>query len=259
MIVIKSKDEIEMMAKAAMLTAQMLRDIPQIIKPGISTKQIDEYVDDCIRRGGMTPAFKGYGGFPASACISVNEEVVHGIPSSDRVLQEGDIVSVDLGTVYKEYFSDAARTYPVGRVSPEAERLIRVTEESFFKGLQFCKKGYRLGDVSHAIQVHAESAGFSVVRDFVGHGIGRNLHEDPQIPNYGIPHHGPKLVPGMVLAIEPMITAGDYEVDILMNNWTAVTIDGSLASHYENTVVITEDEPRLLTCLDKDSSSFIIE
>jgi methionyl aminopeptidase len=257
MIIIKSKDEIEIMAKAAMLTAEMLRDIPQIIKPGISTKQIDEYVDNCILKSDMNPAFKGYGGFPASACVSVNEEVVHGIPSSDKVLQEGDIVSVDLGTVYKKYFSDAARTYPVGHISPEAERLIRITEESFFKGLQFCQKGYRLGDVSHAIQIHAENAGFSVVRDFVGHGIGRNLHEDPQIPNYGMPHHGPKLIPGMVLAIEPMITAGDYEVDVLMNNWTAVTIDGSLAAHYENTVVITEGEPRLLTCLDKDSSSFM--
>jgi len=259
MIVIKSKDEIEIMAKAAMLTAEILRDIPQMIKPGISTKQIDDYVEGYICSNGMAPAFKGYGGFPASSCVSVNREVVHGIPSADRILQEGDIVSVDLGTIYKEYYSDAARTYPVGKISPDAEKLIRVTEESFFKGLQCCKKGYRLGDVSHAIQVHAENAGFSVVRDFVGHGIGRNLHEDPQIPNYGTPHHGPKLVPGMVLAIEPMITAGGYEVDVLMNNWTAVTIDGSLAAHYENTVVITEGEPRLLTCLDKDSSSFTIE
>ncbi len=258
MIVIKSKDEIEIMAKAASVTAEMLHALSSIIKPGMSTKDIDDYVEGFIRKNAMVSAFKGYGGFPASACVSVNEEVVHGIPSGDRILLEGDIVSVDLGTVYKEYCSDAARTYPVGNVSEEARRLIRITEESFFKGLAFCKKGYRLGDVSYAIQMHAEAAGFSVIRDFVGHGIGRNLHEDPQIPNYGRPHHGPKLVPGMVLAIEPMIAAGDYEVDVLMNNWTAVTIDGSLSSHYENTVVITEDEPRLLTCLEKDSSAYSI-
>ncbi len=254
MIVIKTPEELEIMARAALVTAGMLRDLSQIIHPGISTKEIDDYVEAVILKNDMLPAFKGYGGFPASACISVNEEVVHGIPSGKRVLKEGDIVSVDLGTVYKEYYSDAARTYPVGRISVQAEKLIRVTEESFFKGLAFCRPGYRLGDVSHAIQTHAEAAGFSVIRDYVGHGIGRHLHEDPQIPNFGRPDRGPKLVPGMVLAIEPMIAAGDFEIDVLMDNWTAVTQDGSLAAHYENTVVITQGEPRLLTCPDRDCS-----
>ena len=171
------------------------------------------------------------------------------IPSKKKILREGDIVSVDLGTIYKDYYSDAARTYPVGKTDTENERLIKVAEESFFEGLKFCRKGNRLGDVSHAIQKYVEQAGFSVIRDYVGHGVGRDLHEDPPVPNYGKAHHGPQLVPGMVLAIEPMIAAGDYDVDVLMNNWTAVTIDGSYAAHYENTVVITEDEPRLLTKL----------
>ena len=249
MIVIKSKEEIELMARAGEVTAMMLDELPRIIKPGITTKDIDHWCEQFILKHDMKPAFKGYGGFPASACVSVNEEVVHGIPSKKRVLREGDIVSVDLGTIYKDYFSDAARTYPVGKVSPEAESLMRVCEESFFEGLKFCRKGNRLGDVSHAIQKYVEQAGFSVIRDYVGHGVGRDLHEDPPVPNYGKAHHGPQLVPGMVLAIEPMIAAGDYDVDVLMNNWTAVTIDGSYAAHYENTVVITEDEPRLLTKL----------
>ena len=249
MIVIKSKEEIELMAKAGEVTAMMLEELPRIIKPGMTTKDIDHWCEQFILKHDMKPAFKGYGGFPASACVSVNEEVVHGIPSKKRVLRDGDIVSVDLGTIYKDYFSDAARTYPVGNISPEAERLIKVCEESFFEGLKFCRKGNRLGDVSHAIQKHVEQAGFSVIRDYVGHGVGRDLHEDPPVPNYGKANHGPQLIPGMVLAIEPMIAAGDYDVDVLMNNWTAVTIDGSYAAHYENTVVITEDEPRLLTKL----------
>ena len=249
MIVIKSKEEIELMARAGEVTAMMLDELPRIIKPGITTKDIDHWCEQFILKHDMKPAFKGYGGFPASACVSVNEEVVHGIPSKKRVLREGDIVSVDLGTIYKDYFSDAARTYPVGKTDDVHAKLIKAAEESFFAGLKFCKKGNRLGDVSHAIQMHVEEAGFTVIRDYVGHGVGRDLHEDPPVPNYGKAHHGPQLVPGMVLAIEPMIAAGDYDVDVLMNNWTAVTIDGSYAAHYENTVVITEDEPRLLTKL----------
>jgi methionyl aminopeptidase len=252
MIVIKTAEELETMACAAAVTAEMLRDLAAFIKPGVSTKDIDDYVEAYILQRDMLPAFKGYGGFPASACVSVNEEIVHGIPSEKKILQEGDIVSVDLGTIYKEYYSDAARTYPVGRIDAQAQKLIRVVEESFFKGLEFCRAGCRLGDVSQAIQQHVEEAGFSVIRDYVGHGIGRNLHEDPQIPNYGRAGRGTKLVPGMVLAIEPMIAAGDFEVDVLADNWTAVTADGSLAAHYENTVVITQDEPLLLTCLDRD-------
>lgn len=249
MIVLKSNEEIELMAKAAEVTAHMLEELPGVILPGMSTKDIDQWCEEYILRHDMKPAFKGYGGFPATACISVNEEVVHGIPSKKRILKEGDIVSVDLGTIYKGFYSDAARTYPVGKISETDERLIRVAEESFFEGLKFCKKGFRLGDVSHAIQQCVEANGFSVIRDFVGHGVGRNLHEDPQIPNYGKANRGPQLVPGMVLAIEPMIAVGEYDVEVLSNEWTAVTIDRSHAAHYENTVVITDGEPRLLTKL----------
>lgn len=247
MIILKSQQEIDLMREAATVTKAMLLELPKIIAPGMSTKDIDDYVEETILRNRMIPAFKGYQGFPACACVSVNEEVVHGIPSKKKLLADGDIVSVDLGTIYKDYYSDAARTYAVGAISEEAQRLITVTEGSFFAGLKFCRPGYRLTDVSHAIQAHAEAAGFSVVRDFVGHGIGRNMHEDPQIPNYGRPGRGPKLAPGMVLAIEPMINAGGYDVEIMPNKWTVETIDSSLSAHYENTVVITEDEPELLT------------
>lgn len=249
MIVLKSNEEIELMAAAAEVTAHMLEELPSVIVPGMSTKDIDRWCEEYILRHDMKPAFKGYGGFPATACVSVNEEVVHGIPSKKKILREGDIVSVDLGTIYKGFYSDAARTYPVGKISETDEKLIRVAEESFFEGLKFCKKGNRLGDVSHAIQECVESYGFSVIRDFVGHGVGRNLHEDPQIPNYGKANRGPQLVPGMVLAIEPMIAVGEYDVEVLSNEWTAVTIDRSNAAHYENTVVITDGEPRLLTKL----------
>ncbi|MCQ2560977.1 MAG: type I methionyl aminopeptidase [Clostridia bacterium] len=249
MIVLKSNEEIELMAAAAEVTAHMLEELPSVIVPGMSTKDIDRWCEEYILRHDMKPAFKGYGGFPATACVSVNEEVVHGIPSKKKILREGDIVSVDLGTIYKGFYSDAARTYPVGKISETDEKLIRVAEESFFEGLKFCRKGNRLGDVSHAIQECVESYGFSVIRDFVGHGVGRNLHEDPQIPNYGKANRGPQLVPGMVLAIEPMIAVGEYDVEVLSNEWTAVTIDRSNAAHYENTVVITDGEPRLLTKL----------
>ena len=249
MIVLKSHEEIELMAKAASVTAAMLEEIPNILMPGMTTLELDHWCEDYILRHGMKPAFKGYGGFPGTACISVNEEVVHGIPTKRRVLNEGDIVSVDLGTIYKGFYSDAARTYPVGKVSEEAQKLMDVAEGSFVEGLKFCKKGHRLGDVSHAIQTYVEANGFSVIRDYVGHGVGRDLHEDPQIPNYGKANHGPQLVPGMVIAVEPMIAAGEFDVEVLSNGWTAVTLDRSWAAHYENTIVITEDEPRLLTKL----------
>ena len=251
MIVIKNKTEIDLMIKAGEVTAEILKTLPEIIKPGMTTKELDRWIEDFITKHDMKPAFKGYGGFPATACISVNEELIHGIPSKKKILREGDIVSVDLGTIYKDYYSDAARTYPVGKISEENAKLIRVTEESFFEGLKFCRKGYRLGDVSNAIQNHIEAAGFSVIRDYVGHGVGRNLHEDPQVPNYGKAGHGPKLVPGMALAIEPMVAAGDYDVEVLDNDWTVVTIDGSMTAHYENSVVITEGDPILLTCKDR--------
>lgn len=247
MIIIKSEQEIDIMRQSGQVTGKILKDLEEFIKPGISTMDIDRFVEDMIRSNGMIPSFKGYGGFPASACVSINDEVVHGIPSKKRKLKEGDIVSVDVGSTYKGYVSDAARTYAVGRIDPEAQRLIDVTRDSFFEGLKFCKVGYRLSDISHAIQVKAESEGFGVIRDFVGHGVGRDMHEEPQIPNYGKPGRGPRLAKGMVFAIEPMITQGDYEVETLLNNWTVVTLDGKLSAHYENTVVITDGEPELLT------------
>lgn len=247
MIVLKSQQEIALMREAARVTKEMLAALSEIIVPGMSTKEIDDYVEETIRRNHMRPAFKGYDGFPACACVSVNEELVHGIPSPKKILREGDIVSVDLGTIYQGYYSDAARTYGVGKISAEAERLIEVTKNSFFAGLPYCRPGYRLTDISHAIQVYAEAAGCSVVKDYVGHGIGRNMHEPPQIPNYGRPGRGPRLEPGMVLAIEPMLNAGGERVEVMRNGWTVRTADGSLSAHYENTVVITEDQPELLT------------
>lgn len=249
MIIIKSDAEIEMMKIPAKLTAEILRDLEDFIKPGISTYDIDQFVEKRILEGGMTPAFKGYGGFPASACVSVNEVIVHGIPSKSKKLKEGDIVSVDAGAIYQGWYSDMARTYPVGAISPEAEKLVRVTEESFFEGLKYCVAGNYLSDVSHAIQVHLESNGFGVIRDYVGHGLGREMHEQPAVPNYGRPGRGPKLKKGMVLAIEPMVSAGSYAVEVLADEWTAVTRDGSLAAHYENTVVITDAEPLVITLL----------
>ena len=251
MIVIKNESEIELMVKAGEVTADILKELPSVIKPGMSTRELDKWIEDFILRNDMKPAFKGYGGFPATACISVNEELIHGIPSKKTILKEGDIVTVDLGTIYKGYYSDAARTYPVGKISEEKQKLIKVAEESFFEGLKYCKKGNRIGDISHAIQEYVESFGFSIIRDYTGHGVGTDLHEDPAVPNYGKPGHGPKLVPGMTIAIEPMIAAGDYDVDVLDNDWTVVMSDGSMCAHYENSVVITEGEPILLTCKDR--------
>jgi methionyl aminopeptidase len=249
MIIMKSNEEIKLMEEAGRVTAMILESLHEVIKPGINSKEIDGFIEDAILKNGMIPAFKGYNGFPASACISINDEVVHGIPSSSRKLNEGDIVSIDTGTVFKGYYSDAARTYPVGDVDEGGLKLISVTEESFFEGLKFCKIGYRLSDISHAIQKHVESNGFSVVRDYVGHGIGKTMHEDPQIPNYGIPQRGPRLAAGMTFAIEPMVNEGGWQVEILSDNWTVKTKDGKRSAHYENTVVITEDEPLLLTML----------
>lgn len=236
-----------MMRESGKVTGKILRELEDFIKPGISTMDIDKFVEDTIRAHGMIPSFKGYGGFPGSACVSVNEVVVHGIPSKNKILREGDIVSVDVGSIYNGYHSDAARTYGVGKISPQAQRIIDAARDSFFEGLKYCKVGCRLSDVSHAIQEKVESEGFGVIRDFVGHGIGSDLHEDPQIPNYGKAGRGPRLAAGMVFAIEPMITEGTYEVDVLLDNWTVVTQDGKLSAHYENTVVITDGEPELLT------------
>ena len=247
MIIIKSDQEVDLMRESGKVTGFILKELENFIKPGISTADIDKFVESTITSNGMIPTFKGYGGFPASACVSINEEVVHGIPDKKRILKEGDIVSVDVGSTYKGYVSDAARTYPVGTVSDTAKKLMDTTRESFFAGLEYCKVGNRLSDISHAIQVRAESDGFSVIRDFVGHGVGQNMHEDPQIPNYGKPGRGPRLAKGMVFAIEPMICEGTYDVETLSNDWTVVTLDGKLSAHYENTVVITDGEPQLLT------------
>ena len=247
MIIIKSDSEIDLMRESGKVTGFILKELENIIRPGLSTADIDRFVEKTIRGAGMIPSFKGYGGFPASACVSINDEVVNGIPDKKRILREGDIVSVDVGSTYKGYVSDAARTYPVGEVSDVARHLMEATRDSFFAGLEYCKVGCRLSDISHAIQQSAEGEGFSVIRDFVGHGVGQNMHEDPQIPNFGKAGRGPRLAKGMVFAIEPMICEGTYDVRTLSNDWTVVTLDGKLSAHYENTVVITDGEPELLT------------
>lgn len=247
MIIIKSKQEIGLMREAGKVTGHILNELKEMIKPGISTMDIDRFVEKTVKEYGMRAAEKGYCGYPASVCTSVNEEVVHGIPSRKRILREGDIVSVDLVVEHRGYMADAARTYAVGEISPEAKHLIETAEEAFWKGMEFARVGFRLSDISHAVQTAVEGEGFGVIRDFVGHGIGSSMHEDPQIPNYGKPGKGPRLQAGMTLAIEPMICQGSYEVDVLLDDWTAVTVDGGLAAHYENTVVITDGEPELLT------------
>lgn len=248
MIIIKSKREIEKMRRAGRLVAETHAFLQNFIKPGITTKELDRIAEDFILKNNGRPAFKGYNGYPASICTSVNEEVVHGIPGLKR-LKDGDIISIDIGVIVDGYYGDSAKTHPVGNVSKEALRLIKVTEESFYEGIKYAKVGYRLSDISHAIQKYVESNGFSVVRDFVGHGIGQKMHEDPQIPNFGPPGKGPRLKEGMVLAIEPMVNAGTYHVRILSDNWTVVTFDGKLSSHYEHTIAITDGEPEILTAL----------
>ncbi len=236
------------MKRAGAVVAQVHKRLKEVIEPGITTEELDRIAEEYILKSGAQPAFKGYNGFPASICASINEEVVHGFPGS-RVLEEGDIISLDIGTIVEGYVGDAARTHAVGKISPEKEKLIEVTKESFFQGIQFAKEGYRLSDISHAVQQYVESNGFSVVRDYVGHGVGRNMHEDPPIPNYGRPGRGPRLKRGMVLAIEPMVNLGTYHVETLKNNWTVVTLDGKSSAHYENTIAITEGEPEILTKL----------
>lgn len=248
MIILKSPKEIEIMKRAGAVVAQVHKRLKEVIEPGITTEELDRIAEEYILKSGAQPAFKGYNGFPASICASINEEVVHGFPGS-RVLEEGDIISLDIGTIVEGYVGDAARTHAVGKISPEKEKLIEVTKESFFQGIQFAKEGYRLSDISHAVQQYVESNGFSVVRDYVGHGVGRNMHEDPPIPNYGRPGRGPRLKRGMVLAIEPMVNLGTYHVETLKNNWTVVTLDGKSSAHYENTIAITEGEPEILTKL----------
>ena len=248
---IKSDREIKLMKEAGRLLAITHDELSRALKPGMSTWEIDHLGEEIIRSFGCVPNFLHYNGYPASICVSVNDEVVHGIPSKKRIIQEGDIVSLDAGLIYKGYHSDAARTHAIGEVNPEAAKLIQVTRESFFEGIKFAKAGNHLHDISAAIQKYAESFGFGVVRDLVGHGIGTHLHEDPEIPNFKTRGRGIKLRPGMTLAIEPMITAGRYDVEWLDDGWTVVTVDGSLAAHYENTVLITEGEPEILTIQKK--------
>lgn len=248
MIIIKNDQEIEYMRKAGRLVGETLARLEEIIKPGVTTAEIDKIAEEFIVKHNAKPSFKGYHGFPASICASVNQEVVHGFPSG-RVLQEGDIISVDCGALLNGYQGDAARTFPVGKISSEAEKLIQVTKDSFFKAVEKACVGNRISDISAAVQNYVESFGFSVVRDFVGHGIGRDMHEDPEVPNFGRPGRGPKLVHGMVLAIEPMVNIGKYDVKVEANDWTVVTVDGSLSAHYENTVAILKNGPEILTLI----------
>jgi methionyl aminopeptidase len=247
MVTIKSNREIELMKEAGRIVALAHRAVKAKIKPGLSTKQLDDLVEKVIRDNGAIPSFKNYNGFPAAACISINEVVVHGIPDESIILKSGDIVSVDIGANYKGYHGDSAWTYACGEISESAKNLLVGTEESLFKGLEFAKPNNRLTDISHAIQMHAESLGFSVVREFVGHGLGRNLHEDPQIPNYGLPGRGIILKPGMTLAIEPMINLGNKEVKVLADGWTTITRDRSLSAHFEHSILITETGYEILT------------
>ena len=251
MISIKSPREIELMRKAGALTAQARALAGSMVKPGVSTLEIDHAVRDFIRSHGAKPSFLGYGGFPGSACISINDVVIHGFPDH-RKLAEGDIVSVDVGAFLDGFHGDCCATFPCGPISPEARKLIDVTRQSFFEGIKMAVAGNRVSDISHAVQQYVEKHGFSVVRDFVGHGVGAKLHEAPEVPNFGPAGHGSRLLPGMVIAVEPMVNAGSWEVRVLKDGWTTVTVDGSLAAHYENTILITDAEPEILTPLGGD-------
>ena len=249
MVSIKSQSEIALMREAGKILAKVHEELKDAIRPGMSTLDIDRLGEKIIRGYGCIPSFLNYNGYPASICVSVNDEVVHGIPHKDHILYEGDIVSLDAGVIYKGYHADAARTYGVGKISDEAAKLIEVTKQSFFEGIKTAKDGNHLHDISNAIADYCESFGYGVVRDLVGHGIGKNLHEDPQIPNFHQRRRGIKLQKGMTLAIEPMVNAGTYEVAWLDDDWTVVSDDGSLSAHYENTILITDGEPEILTIL----------
>ncbi len=250
MIAIRSKLEIEKLREAGKIVAHVHEVLTDYVKPGISTLELDRIAEKEIKKFGAKAAFKGYNGFTGSICASINEQVVHGIPSKNAILKDGDIISIDIGSLLNGYYGDAARTHAVGNITEENARLIDVTRQSFYEGLKFCRVGYRLFDISHAIQTYVESNGFSIVRDFVGHGVGTQLHEDPQIPNYGKPNRGVRLQAGMVLAVEPMVNAGGYQVKVLSDGWTAVTVDGKPSAHYEHTIAITDSDPILLTSLD---------
>ncbi len=252
LITLKSSRELDCMRRAGRITAGARKLAGELVRPGMTTLEIDAAVRKYIESRGARPSFLGYGGFPGSACISVNDVVIHGIPSKKIVLQEGDIVSVDVGAYIDGFHGDCAATFPCGQVSDEARRLMEVTEHSFWEGIRFARAGQRVSDISHAVQQYVEANGFSVVRDFVGHGVGAKLHEAPEVPNYGPAGHGARLQPGMTIAVEPMVCQGDWRVRILQDKWTTVTQDGSLAAHYENTILITEGEPEILTTCEDD-------
>lgn len=245
-ISVKSPREIEIMRQAGKITAAARSLAREMVTPGITTAQIDREVRHFIEKSGAKPTFLGYGGYPASVCLSVNEEVIHGIPGH-RVIQEGDIVSVDVGATYRGFVGDCAGTYVAGEASDEAKRLIAVTRQSFFEGMKFARAGYRIGDISHAIQEYVERNGFSVIREYVGHGVGAEMHEAPEVPNYGEPGRGPRLLRGMTIAVEPMVAAGTWEVRVMKDGWTVKTRDGKLAAHYENSIAITDGDPEILT------------
>ena len=247
MIICRSAAELEKMRTAGRLVGEVLTELAGHVAPGVTTADLDALAEKRIAAAGATPAFKGYHGYPATICASVNEEVIHGIPSGRRILNEGDIVSIDVGAVLDGYFGDSAITLPVGQVSEDAARLLLATEESLYKAIEVVKPGARVSDIGHAVQKHVEAFGFSVVREFVGHGIGQKMHEEPQVPNYGEPGRGPRLADGMVLAIEPMVNAGKPAVKVLADGWTAVTRDGTLSAHFEHTVAVTADGPWILT------------
>ncbi len=246
MIVIKTAQEIDKMRKSCQMTAEVLQEIVKLVEPGIATEEIDRYAEDLVIKKGAIPAFKGYHGYPKSVCISINDEVVHGIPGK-RKLSEGDIVSLDFGVLLDGFYGDTAVTVPVGKVSEDKQKLMDATQKSLDMGIAQAVAGNRLGDISHAVEQYVLQEGFSVVRDYVGHGIGRQMHEDPQIPNFGLPNSGPLLKPGMVFAIEPMVNLGSYQVKTLSDGWTVVTKDGKPSAHFEHTIVITRNEPEVLT------------
>ncbi len=250
MIVLKTKRELDLMREACRISANALKEAGRAVEPGVSTKEIDDIVRKYIQKQGATPSFLGYGGFPASACISVNDVVIHGIPSKKQILKKGDIVSIDIGAFIGGYHGDNAYTFACGDISKEAQALLDATKESLYEGIKAAVAGNRIGDIGNAVQTYAEARNYSVVRDFVGHGVGAKLHEDPSVPNYGTPGRGVRLLPGMTIAIEPMITAGKYDVRVLDDDWTTVTVDGSLAAHFEHSVAITPDGPVIMTIPD---------
>ena len=246
-IILKTAEQIRLMKEAGRITGEAILKARDVIRPGVSTWEVDRVIHDYIVKCGAKPSFLGYAGFPGSACVSVNSEVIHGIPSRKRILEEGDLVKVDVGALYRGYHGDSAKTFAVGRVSPEATRLMERTKECFYRGVAKAIAGNRIGDVGHAVQAYAEEAGFSVVREYVGHGVGSHLHEEPDVPNYGTEGRGCRLYAGMTIAIEPMVNAGGAGVRVLPDGWTVVTSDGRLSAHYEHTVAVTDDGPVLLT------------